>query len=226
MSTAELWMGRIGVALMLATLVGLGVRRRWHHWFTFALMLLLASLYDALVALWPVQFYRSQFWRARESTMMLLRVAMVIELTARVFRRFPGALATARRWLAVIVVTTFAVVFAVPTRESGHAGFVGDIAPRIVNGTIWLFMGLAILILWYRLPVHWFQKAILLSYIPYLLIFTAVMNALGEMGWQRGAWANRSGPIAFLTLLIYWAYTAWRPEPRLSTNGTSGDDIA
>jgi hypothetical protein len=87
--------------------------------------------------------------------------------------------------------------------------------PRVLNGTIWLFAALAILILWYRLPVHWFQKAILLSYVPYLLVFTVAMNALGEMGWQRGAWANTAGQVAYWLLVLYWNYTAWRPEPSL-----------
>jgi hypothetical protein len=85
--------------------------------------------------------------------------------------------------------------------------------PRVLNGTIWLFAGLTILILWYRLPVHWFQKAILLSYVPYLLVFTLAMNALGEMGWQRAAWADWLRMLAYFCLLLFWNYAAWRREP-------------
>jgi hypothetical protein len=151
---------------------------------------------------------------------------MMIELTARVFRRFPGALATARRLLILILGATFAAVVAIPTREAGHVGFVGHLMPRILNGTIWVFAALAILILWYRLPVHWFQKAILLSYVPYLLVFTAALNALGDLGWERAAWANRAGAVAYSILVLYWFYTAWRPDPMQSATGATGDDIA
>ena len=51
--------------------------------------------------------------------------------------------------------------------------------PRLLNGTMWLFASLAILILWYRLPVHWFPKTILLSYVPYLLVFTVDAQRAG-----------------------------------------------
>ena len=206
-------MGRATVALMIGAVAGLLVRGRWRYWVSFALLLLFGSLHDGLVALWPDRFYRQDIWRAKESFVVLMRLAMVIELTARLFRRFPGALATARQLMVVILGSTFAAVVAIPVPETGHVGFVGHLMPRILNGTIWLFAAIAILILWYRLPVHWFQKAILLSYVPYLLVFTAALNALGDLGWQRAAWANRAGAAAYSVLVVYWFYTVWRPDP-------------
>ena len=119
-------------------------------------------------------------------------------------------MATARRLLIVIFVATFAAVAALPAKQAGHVGFVGEVMPRILNGTVWLFVALAILILWYRLPVHWFQKAILLSYVPYLLVFTVAMNALGDLGWHRGAWLDQLNVWAYLVLLLFWTITAWR----------------
>lgn len=213
MSLMQEVLGGAGMLLMGAALIGLLVTRRWRLWYTFALLLLVVSLHDGLVALWRERFHRGAIWRAKESTLILIRLAMVVELTVRVFRGFPGALATARRLLVVIFVSTFLAVLALPVRQAGHEGFVGEVMPRVLNGTIWLFAALAILILWYRLPVHWFQKRILLSYVLYLLVFTAAMNMLGDLGWQRAAWADMLSVVAYLMLLVYWTYQAWRPEP-------------
>jgi hypothetical protein len=212
MSPGQLLIGRVAILGQVATLVGLFARRRWRLWYAFTLLLLVVSVHDSLVASWPDRFHRSHIWRAKESTLILIRLAMAIELTMRVFRGFPGAFVTARRLLVLIVASTFVAVLALPVRQGGHEGFVGEVMPRVLNGTIWLFAALAVLILWYRLPVHWFQKAILLSYVPYLLIFTAAMNLLGDLGWQRGAWADALSVAAYLLLLLYWAYAAWRPE--------------
>jgi hypothetical protein len=217
--------GHLGTLLVLVALVGLVVRGRWRLWHAFALSLAVVSLHDGLVALWPAQFYRNVVWRAKEMTLIVVRLAMVVELTVRVFRGFPGALATARRLLVVIFVSTFLAVLALPVRQGGHEGFVGEVMPRVLNGTIWLFSALAILILWYRLPVHWFQKAILLSYVPYLLVFTVAMNALGDLGWHRAGWADMLSVVAYLMLLVYWTYQAWRPEP-IARGGARREDPA
>ena len=222
MSLTQQLVGHTGTLLVTGVLVGLLARRRWRLWYAFALSLLVVTLHDSLVALWPERFYRGHIWRAQETAQILIRLAMVVELTVRVFRRFPGALATARRVLALILLFTFVAIVALPSRPSRHEGFVGDLMPRVLNGSIWLFAALAILILWYRLPVHWFQKAVLLSYVPYLLVFTAAMNALGEMGWQRAAWVDTTRQVAFTLLLLYWNYTAWRPETRQAATRHTG----
>lgn len=226
MSLTQQLVGQTGILLVIAVLAGLIVRGRWRLWYAFALSLLVVALHDSLVALWPARFYRGSIWRAQETAFILIRLAMVVELTVRVFRRFPGALSTARRLLALILFSTFAAVMALPTRASRHEGFVGDVMPRVLNGTIWLFAALAILILWYRLPVHWFQKAVLLSYVPYLLIFTAAMNALGELGWQRAGWVDTTRQASYLLLLLYWNYAAWRPGPRPTAARATGEDLA
>jgi hypothetical protein len=226
MSASQLWLGRVGVGLVVLALTGLVVRGRWRLWYTFALSLVVVGLHDGLVALWPARFYRADLWRAKESLLILVRLAMVVELTVRVFRHFPGALATARRLLVVILVSTFLAVVALPVHESPHVGFVGDLMPRVLNGTVWLFTALAVLILWYRLPVHWFQKAILLSYVPYLLVFTAAMNALGKMGWHRAAWVDSANQAAYWVLMLYWNFTAWRPEPLQTADAGEDDAVA
>jgi hypothetical protein len=185
------------------------VRGRWRLWYTFVLLLLVNTLHDGLVALWPTRFHRGSIWWAKEATLVLIRLFMVLELTARLFRRFPSALATARRVLIVILVLTFVAVAALPTHRIDYAGFVGVLMPRVLNGTVWLFTAVTGLILWYRLPIDRFRKAILLSYVPYVLASTVLLDALAAAGWQSGWWLNNLLQIATLLLALFWTYVAW-----------------
>jgi hypothetical protein len=214
MSTTVLWIGRAGTLIAATTLAGLLVRGRWRLWCAFPLLLLVTMTHDLLVGGWPEQFYRGSVWQVKESALVLIRLAMVVELTIRVFRGFPGAMLMARRLLVLIFAGTLLAVVALPAHRD-YAGFVGEVMPRVLNGTVWLFAGLAILILWYRLPVHWFPKAVLLSYVPYLLVFTVAVNTLGELGWHRAAWVNHGHVWAYRLLALFWAYIAWRREPHV-----------
>jgi hypothetical protein len=90
---------------------------------------------------------------------------------------------------------------------------VGDLLPRIVNGTVWLFSGLAALILWYRLPLKPFYKRVVLSYVPYLFISTVVMTLLAKRGWEKGANIQYLNQLAYVALLAYWNYAIWRDDP-------------
>jgi hypothetical protein len=74
-----------------------------------------------------------------------------------------------------------------------------------------LFTGMAVLILWYRLPVDTFHKAILTGFVPYLLIFTIGLNALDSYGWNIRDLINYVHTTAYLLLLAYWAWAAWAP---------------
>jgi hypothetical protein len=224
MSATELWLGRAGTLLIAALLIGLFWRRRARLWYAFPALLFVVLTHDVLVTFWPAQFYRGAVWRTKESTLILVRLAMVVELAFRVFRGFPGAMATARGVLIVILAGTFVAVTALPTQQGGYVRFVGELMPRILNGTVWLFTALAVLILWYRLPIHWFQKSILLSYVPYLLVFTVAVNVLGNQGWQRAAWVNQLSAWAWDLLVLFWTVTAWRGDARRTARSSSGPD--
>src|SRR5262249_49846532 len=143
-----------------------------------------------LIALWPTEFYNQEFWRPKETGLNFLRFVMALELAYRTFRSFPGALSTLR-WVVLLVLgATFVAVLTVGGSPDDRT-FLGEMQPRVVNGSIWLFTAIAALILWYRLPIQSFRKEILLSYVPYLLVFTVAMNALVALGWERG------GPVRY-----------------------------
>jgi hypothetical protein len=68
----------------------------------------------------------------------------------------------------------------------------------------------AAVILWYRLPVDPLHKAILIGFVPYLLVFTVAMNALSAYGWDLREYAGYAQTIAYVVLVAYWARAAWR----------------
>jgi hypothetical protein len=129
----------------------------------------------------------------------------------RTFRAFPAAHRTARAVvLVVLCLTLVAAVGATPDQADAH-NLVTQVQPRVLSATVWLFTALAALILWYRLPVESFHKAILLGWVPYLLIFSAALNYVGEYGPQFITITNYVHTLAYLGLLAYWARSAWAP---------------
>lgn len=202
-----------GTALLAFALAGLIARRRYRVWLFLALFLTVTLASTVMMLAWPERFYTSVFWQAKETALNLIRFAMALELAWRTFRAFPGALATVRWALLFVLAVTFLAVVAVSGPGTNYESFLAELHPRVLNGSIWLFTAIAGLILWYRLPVNAFHKAVLLSYVPYLLVFTVTMNVLGSLGgehWERG-WAVLYGnQVAYLALMAYWARAAWR----------------
>jgi hypothetical protein len=109
-----------------------------------------------------------------------------------------------------VLVLTFVTVMAVSGSGTDFNSFVAELHPRVLNGSIWLFTTIAALILWYRLPVDAFHKAVLLSYVPFLLVFTVMLNALGSLGWERGWHVTYLYQLAYVALMTFWARAAWR----------------
>jgi hypothetical protein len=202
-----------GTALLALALAGIIARRRYRVWLFLALFLTVTLASTVMMLAWPERFYNSVFWQTKETALNLIRFAMALELAWRTFRAFPGALATVRWALLFVLAVTFLAVVAVSGSGTNYDSFLAELHPRVLNGSIWLFTAIAGLILWYRLPVNAFHKAVLLSYVPYLLVFTATMNVLGSLSgkhWEGGAAVLYANQAAYLALMAYWARAAWR----------------
>jgi hypothetical protein len=205
-----------GTVALAVVLTGVFARRRYRVWFFFCLFLAVSLACTVMMLFWPRVFYTGDLWQGKENALNLLRFAMALELAYRTFRAFPGALATLRWVLLLVLVTTLFAVIAVSGGGSDFQSFMADLQPRVLNGSIWLFSAIAALILWYRLPVDPFHKAILLSYVPFLLVFTVSMSAWAEFsagtstGGQRPWFVTYAYQLAYLALMIHWSYAAWR----------------
>lgn len=166
---------------------------------------------NLLMSVLPDVFYTPDAWLLSEALHALLTFAVAVELGARVFRSFPGAHRTAR-WAALAVVGAGALI------TLGGMSVAPDflatcerVLPRVAGANLWLFLALTALILWYRVPIRPFEKAIILGYVPFLLVFAASLSA----------WASTQGTltaltlgyrVTFLLMAAYWSVAAWRSD--------------
>jgi hypothetical protein len=213
----ELVVAILSQVLVLATLVGLVVRRHLPSCRVLSLFLLVvfvtdtAMLADAL--LWKNgTFYSRWFWVSKETLLNGLRIAIILELVTRVFGRFPGARATARVLLFVVLGLTAASVAAASGGLSlAFESLAGQLQPRIVTGTTWLFAAIAALVLFYRLPIESMSKAILLGFVPYLIFKYLVLELWTANNWPAQGWMASLDAWLWVLLLGYWARSAWQP---------------
>lgn len=193
---------------MLAAVVGLLLNHRWREGYSFAIYVATVLVTQLLQVLWPGHFYTYDFWVFKEVLHAALKFAIVLELGYRILAAFPGALATGRRLALLLVGVVYAVIVGVP--GGSGAEFVARVLPRVLNGTIWLFVALASIVLWYRLPIRPLHKAILLGFVPYLLVFSVAMSALDTFGWSVLPRIGYLHSVSYLLLLTYWVYAIWR----------------
>jgi hypothetical protein len=186
-------------------------RRRWDSAYTFTVYVAVVFASELLIGMWPSTFYTKAFYLQKENVINALRFGVAIELLYRTFRAFPSAQRTARG-VAFLVLTGTLLFVLLATRDQPDAfTMINKIQPRVISASVWLFTALAGLILWYRLPIDAFQKAILLGWVPYLLVFSAALNYVGDYGPEFIAITNYVHTLAYLGLLVFWARAAWQP---------------
>jgi hypothetical protein len=89
---------------------------------------------------------------------------------------------------------------------------VWDWQPRVTTAALWLLTATALIVVWYQLPVHDWQRAIMLGLAPYLLVFATLLSLLHRKGWgAREPISNLAGS-AFLCLVLFWTWAAWRVD--------------
>ena len=214
MSSAQLLIAH-GVKLcILATLVGLFARKRAHLCWSFVAYLVTVLVCNSLISFWPEQFYTPWFYILQQGLFDALKLGVAAELTYRTFRAFPGAASRARLLLAPLFAFTAMFVISVPNGAT-YNDMVVRYHPQVQTGAIWVMTGIALLIAWYRVPVHAMHRAILLGFASYLLIFVTLSNILRDFGAVE--LARPLGLIdsyAYLFLMGWWAYATWVPAYR------------
>jgi hypothetical protein len=131
----------------------------------------------------------------------------------RIFRAFPSAYAAAGRAMLFVLAGLAALVWYSRSAGTDYVTVVGRLHPHVNDGTVWLLVALGGYCLWYHLPLDSLHKAILIGLVPYLLMYSVALRTLVALGWESGWAFNRSAPVAYMVLLCYWAYVAWRPAP-------------
>jgi len=197
---------------LVAVLAGLVARGRARLCWSFAAYLVAILVGNSLASLWPSHFYTPGFWVLKQAVYDALKMAVALELAWRAFEAFPGAMRTARRTLLVLLGAS-TLVLAALTPSSSYANL-WDWQPSSVTAALWLLTATALLVVWYQVPVHDWQRAILLGLAPYLLVFVTVLDLLKRRGWPAlHATAGVVDSVAYLCLLSFWAWAAWRRDP-------------
>jgi hypothetical protein len=212
MNTVQHAITVVAAGLVATALAGCLVRGRYRTWWFFSLYLLTVLITEVMILASPARFFTAEFWGAKETLVAGLRFAMACEVGVRTMRAFPGALATARRVVLLILLVTLAAVATGPSADE-YRSWIGEMQPRVLNGSIWMLTAIAGVILFYRLPVQPFHKSILLSYLPYVLVFTILLSYLGSYGWSRGIFMQYVAQLAYVALVAYWNYAIWRRDP-------------
>jgi hypothetical protein len=178
----------------------------------FTLYLGAVLLSDGLVVFRPAQFHTWDVWVVKESVHNLLKFGIALELTLRTFRAFPAARKTAAGLVLAVLVLTWLSVGPPAPRKATGLELALDLQPYILAGTLWFFIAISALVLWYRLPVAPLHKALLLGFVPYLLIFTVAMNLLRAFGVGKDVreYTGYFKNAAYLALIAYWTVVAWR----------------
>ena len=202
---------------VIGALAGIAVRRRHRLCMAFVGYLLIVLAFNVTFSFWP-DLFNASTWMLAQAVLDCAKVFVALDLAYRAFRAFPGAMATAKVVLLIVLsLTTLAVagVMQFATGQEAYKLAVTDWHPRIASGTIWLLAATAVLVVWYHLPVHPFQRAILLGFVVYLSVFTSVLNLLQRYGWQSLERFNIVDGLAYFALTIWWVHAAWRPMERL-----------
>src|SRR5262249_49773379 len=153
--------------------------------------------------------FRLDFWLAKEAVESLLKLAIVFEMAVRVLGRLPTARAA---FAALFLLALLAIAGAVgPTVGADVQTVAQDGLPRLLYGTALLFAALLGACLWYHVPLYPMHKAILVGFVVYLLVFTVVLQVLQTLGWVARGPANVLNSVAFISLLAFWARSAWQP---------------
>jgi hypothetical protein len=196
---------------VLAVIAGLLWRGKTRQCCVFPVYLVVILAGNTLTSVWPERFQNPSFWMLKQGLYDILKMAIALELAWRALAAFPGAMQTARR-VFVVLLTATTLTLSLLTPTSSYRTL-WEWQPRIVTASLWLFTATALLVVWYQIPVHDWQRAITLGFTCYLLVFGVALDMLKRHGWEIKPVAALIDALAYLGLILFWVWAVWRPEP-------------
>jgi hypothetical protein len=136
---------------------------------------------------------------------------MALELSMRTFAAFRGIAQRVRLLLAATVAFSTLLIFVTTPANADYNSFV-RFEPGITAAGIWCLAFVGLLIVHYQIPVPPFTKAIILGFVPYLLVFTVYEDLITRLGWGAIRSLNLLNAVAYDTVAGYWVYAAWRKD--------------
>jgi hypothetical protein len=205
---------KICLALALLGVLRRGLHRRCWSFLVYVLAVLMYSsaellgtmLYNIPGLEWPQWVWSWDFWNFQQTAFDLLTLALAMELGVRVVAAFPGTWRLTRALLVAALVTTTAAV------TLGEA----PQHPLLATGTIWLFAAVSLVVVVFNLPVHAWYRALLSGFVPYLFVFSTLTSIFTRRGYALADKLGAIDQVAYLALVGWVAYAAWRSEERVS----------
>jgi ABC-type multidrug transport system fused ATPase/permease subunit len=200
----------LGIVLLALVVAGILRRGKAKQCVLFAAYVTAAGLFTTLGYFFP-QHYTRGAYLLKQGIYDSLLFGMSLELSVRTFAAFSGIARFSRTLLALAVgVSTVSIFFATPV----NAAYMNVIRfqPGVTTAGIWCLTFVALLIVWYQIPVPAFTRAIILGYVPYLVVFTIYVDLIGRLGWGAIQNLNVLNAVAYDAVAGYWAYAAWRKD--------------
>jgi hypothetical protein len=203
---------------LVAVLAGLVARGRARLCWSFAAYLAAILIGNSTASFWPERFYTGSFWVLKQGVYDALKMAVALELAWRAFDSFPGAMRTVKLALLALLALSTVSLGALTPPSSYMA--VWEWQPGVATAALWLLTATALLVVWYQVPLHDWQRAIMLGLAPYLLVFVTLVGLLRRHGWAAAPEIGIVDTLAYLCLLAFWVRAVWRRDPAPSLAGS------
>jgi hypothetical protein len=210
MSEAQWVVAQLAKVSLLALLVAMAMRGRLALCWTLTAYVVATFVGNSLATFWPHLFFTPAFWILKQGVYDSLKIGIALELAWRVFAAFPGAWRVARVLILILLLgSTLALAWLTP-----HSSYlnVWQWQPSVVTAQVWLFTALALLIVVYQIPIGDWQRAVVVGFAPYLLVYVTLMNLLERRGVRFRSAVGLMDSVAFVGLILFWTYAAWRQE--------------
>lgn len=198
-------------SLALVILAGLLLRGRVRLCMSFVAYALTVVAAGVIAALWPGLLYKWGPWLAWQTMQVTIKLVILFELAAYIFRPFPGALAVVQGVMVLVLGTTAVALLRLHVSGRDLGEFALQAAPLANQGVAWGFALLLGLSTWYFVPMDSWRRAILVGIAIYGMLFTVAMAALDRFGVGFKDVLSYLNMGSYITLLGYWNVAAWRP---------------
>jgi hypothetical protein len=184
-------------------------RHKHYYCYSFGGYVALQATVNASAFFWPTFYENWAVWVAKETLYALARLFVLAELSTLIFRTLPRARTRAYVLLSLAALVLL-VVLTLPYDTTSAYRLAKNVLSRFDYVTAWGLIGLLVMVVWYRLPLHPFHKAILHGMLWLLLVhFGAVYSARAIGGLAAGRIYNT----VQIGILAWWLKAAWAREP-------------
>ena len=200
----------VGVGLLVVLVTLLFKRAKAKQCILFSAYVGAAAFFTSLFLLFPGSYSPDAFM-VKQGIYDSLLFGMSLELAIRTFAAFNGIAAFVRLFLGgAVALSTSLILLATPANPD-YSSFI-RFEPGITAAGIWCLAFVGLLIVWYQIPVPAFTRAIILGYVPYLMVFTVYTDLITRLGWGEIQHLNILNALAYDAVAGYWVYSAWRKD--------------